>query len=77
MAHEPHRKPLIPDRWNRHRILGSIGFVAVIVGASLVKGEAERYDSPFGVVVGAALVIIGSSTVLLSAAMWYRSREEI
>lgn len=77
MADEPHSKPLVPDRWSRYSILGSIGLLAVIVGVGLVKGEvSESYESPHMLVVGTALIIIGSSTILLSAAMWFQSGRE-
>ena len=76
MTHQPHTEPLIPVWWNRFRILGSIGLAAAVFGTGLVKREIERYDSPLSIVVGAALIVIGSSIVLLSASMWYRSRGE-
>lgn len=76
MPHQPHKEPMIPVWWNRFRILGSIGLAATLVGTGLVIEEAERYDSPLSIVIGAALIVIGSSTVLFSASVWYQSRGE-
>lgn len=69
-------EPMIPVWWNRFRILGSIGLAAIVSGVGLAIAEAQASDD-LDIVAGVAMIIVGASVVLLSAAMWYRSRTEI
>ena len=75
MTDPPHTEPWIPVWWNRFRILGSIGLAAIFIGVGTVRGDIQIHGA-LGTVLGAAIIIVGFLTVLLSAAMWSRSRTE-